>query len=81
MALIQRQDALRTVGLGEHDERCVGESDLLIALVADEVASLREIRGVKRRQLPRAATELVQHGQLGSAPAAMRHQPAGSRRR
>src|ERR1035437_7194003 len=64
VAVVKGDDRLRPVARGEDDVRGVRDADPLVRVTLDDRASVPELLGVDRRQVPGAAGQLSQDRQL-----------------
>lgn len=62
--LVEREDAVRAIATGQHDDRGVCEPDSEVAVRRDDIAGLGGIALVERREVVPAGRDLVEERKL-----------------
>jgi len=63
-SLVQRQDDLAGQPSGEHEDRCIGETDLKIAVLPGDLPRQPDLVRRERREIVDAPGDLVEHREL-----------------
>lgn len=74
MPAIEGEDRSGAVPVRKHDDRRVGDTDLLVPIAIDDVRGYGKIFRIERRELVCAVRELTQDAQLDVHPEASRRE-------